>query len=103
RWFDAGNVLELSGDLSDEKKIQQLYRVDGLHAIVKKFFPHANESESALLMEFVLYGLSVYSLISKKLSDDRVAFQDLMGSMMNLGNLGTSDEEDYFGDDDDNR
>jgi magnesium chelatase subunit I len=54
-------------------------------------------------MEFVLYGLSVYSLISKKLSDDRVAFQDLMGSMMNLGNLGTGDEEDYFGDDDDNR
>jgi magnesium chelatase subunit I len=74
-----------------------------LHAVVKKFFPHANESESALLMEFVLYGLSVYSLISKKLSDDRVAFQDLMGSMMNLGNLGTGDEEDYFGDDDDNR
>jgi magnesium chelatase subunit I len=99
RWFDAGNVLELSGDLSDEKKIQQLYRVDGLHPLVKKFFPKANEMETALLMEFVLYGLSGYSLISKKINDNRVAFQDLMGSMMNLGNIGAGDEEDFFGDD----
>jgi magnesium chelatase subunit I len=85
--------------LSDEKKIQHLYRVDGLHALVKKFFPQANESESALLMEFVLYGLSVYSLISKKMNDDRVAFQDLMGSMMNLGNLTAGEDEDDFSDD----
>jgi magnesium chelatase subunit I len=99
RWFDAGNVLELSGDLSDEKKIQQLYRVDGLHALVKKFFPGASEAENALLMEFVLYGLSVHSMISKKLTDDRVAFRDLMGSMMNLGNLQAGEEEDYFSDD----
>ena len=99
RWFDAGNVLELSGDLSDEKKIQQLYRVDGLHALVNKFFPGASEAENALLMEFVLYGLSVHSMISKKLTDDRVAFRDLMGSMMNLGNLQTGEEEDYFSDD----
>jgi magnesium chelatase subunit I len=99
RWFDAGNVLELSGDLSDEKKIQQLYRVEGLHALVKKFFPAASEAENALLMEFVLYGLSVHSMISKKLTDDRVAFRDLMGSMMNLGNLQAGEEEDYFSDD----
>jgi len=99
RWFDAGNVLELSGDLSDEKKIQQLYRVDGLHALVNKFFPGASEAENALLMEFVLYGLSAHSMISKKLTDDRVAFRDLMGSMMNLGNLQTGEEEDYFSDD----
>jgi magnesium chelatase subunit I len=99
RWFDAGNVLELSGDLSDEKKIQQLYCVEGLHALVKKFFPAASEAENALLMEFVLYGLSVHSMISKKLTDDRVAFRDLMGSMMNLGNLQAGEEEDYFSDD----
>jgi magnesium chelatase subunit I len=85
--------------LSDEKKIQQLYCVEGLHALVKKFFPAASEAENALLMEFVLYGLSVHSMISKKLTDDRVAFRDLMGSMMNLGNLQAGEEEDYFSDD----
>jgi magnesium chelatase subunit I len=66
---------------------------------VNKFFPGASEAENALLMEFVLYGLSVHSMISKKLTDDRVAFRDLMGSMMNLGNLQTGEEEDYFSDD----
>lgn len=100
RWFDAGNQLNLPVDISDEKKIQQLYQVDGLFGIVKKHFPTVNERENALLMEFVLYGLSVYSLISKKMDDGSIAFKDLMGSIMNLGNLNLGDEEDYFNQDD---
>lgn len=100
RWFDAGNQLNLPVDISDEKKIQQLYQVDGLFGMVKKHFPTANERENALLMEFVLYGLSVYSLISKKMEDGSIAFKDLMGSIMNLGNLHLGDEEDYFNQDD---
>ena len=100
RWFDAGNHLNLPVDISDEKKIQQLYQVDGLFGMVKKHFPTANERENALLMEFVLYGLSVYSLISKKMEDGSIAFKDLMGSIMNLGNLHLGDEEDYFNQDD---
>ncbi len=62
-----------------------LYQVDGLHALVKKFFPHADEDQAALLMEFVLHGLSSYSLISKKVFESRVEFKDLVGSMMNFG------------------
>lgn len=100
RWFDAGNQLNLPVDISDEKKIQQLYQVDGLFGMVKKHFPTANERENALLMEFVLYGLSVYSLISKKMEDGSIAFKDLMGSIMNLGNLHLGDEDDYFNQDD---
>jgi len=52
------------------------------------------------LMEFILYGLSVYSVISKKMNDGRITFNDLMGSMMNLGNLNLGDEEDFFSEDD---
>ena len=61
-----------------------LYQVDGLHALVKKYFAHANEKETALLMEFVLHGLASYSLISKKIFETRVEFKDLIGSMMNF-------------------
>lgn len=100
RWFDAGNYLDIPVDITDEKKIQQLYQVDGLYGIVKKQFPTINERESALLMEFVLYGLSVYSIISKKMEDGRISFKDLMGSMMNLGNLNLGEEEDFFPEDD---
>ncbi len=100
RWFDAGNHLDLLLDMKDADKIAALYKVDGLYGFVKKYFPQANEKENALLMEFVLHGLSSYSLISKKTIDGKIEFKDLMGSMMNLGSmeLGGEDElneEDY--------
>ena len=52
--------------------------------LVKKFFPQANETQAALLMEFVLHGLASYSLISKKLLESQIEFKDLVGSMMNF-------------------
>ncbi|MEP7257571.1 MAG: magnesium chelatase [Flavitalea sp.] len=93
-WFDKGNSLNLLFNTTDAEKIQELYKIDGLHALVKKHFKQANEMETALLMEFVLHGLSAYSLISKKIVDNRIEFKDLMGSMLNLGSAtGFSDEE----------
>ena len=92
-WFDDGNNLSLALDLNDEKKIQQLYSVNGLHALVKKHFHAANEKENALLMEFVLHGLAAYSLISKKVLEGNISFNDLMGSMLNYGNENDQDDE----------
>ena len=91
-WFDKGNSLNLLFHTKDADKIQQLYKVDGLHALVKKYFKQANEKEAALLMEFVLHGLAAFSMISKKILESRIEFKDLMGSM--LGNTTTfSDDE----------
>src|ERR1700748_871136 len=101
-WFDKGNHLNLFFNTPDAEKIQQLYKVDGLHALVKKFFKHANEREAALLMEFVLHGLAAYSLISKKVVEGKIEFKDLIGSMVNLGSTGSSfgsEEEDLDSDD----
>ena len=96
KWFDAGNHLDLLLDMKDDEKILALYKVDGLFGIVKKHFPQADDKQSALLMEFVLHGLSAYSLISKKMIDGKIEFKDLMGSMMNLGSMNF--EEDDFND-----
>ena len=85
RWFDNGNHLHVFLETKDEDKIQLLYKVDGLHALVKKHYKTASEKENALLMEFVLHGLASYSLISKKVLDGKIEFKDLMGSMFNLG------------------
>jgi magnesium chelatase subunit I len=71
--------------MKDAEKISALYKIDGLYSFVKKYFPHANEKENALLMEFVLHGLAAYSLISKKVIEGKTEFKDLIGSMMNLG------------------
>jgi magnesium chelatase subunit I len=98
-WFDKGNSLNLFFNTRDEDRIQQLYKVDGLHALVKKYFKHANEKESALLMEFVLHGLSAYSLLSKKIVENKVEFKDLMGSMLNLGSTSNFSDEEFDSED----
>lgn len=93
RWFDSGNQLNISFDLKDDDKIQLLYKVDGLFGLVKKHFPNSSTKENALLMEFVLHGLSTFSLISKKVLEGKIEFKDLMGSMLNLSSQSFSDEE----------
>ncbi len=93
RWFDSGNHLNIFFESKDEDKVQLLYKVDGLYGLVKKYFPNANAKENALLMEFVLHGLSTHSLISKKVLDGKIEFKDLMGSMLNLGTRSFSEEE----------
>lgn len=98
-WFDKGNSLNIFFNSKDEDKIQQLYKVDGLHALVKKFFKHANEKEAALLMEFVLHGLAAYSMISKKMVEGRLEFKDLVGSMLNLGNNPSISDEGFDAED----
>jgi magnesium chelatase subunit I len=79
----------------DDEKIQQLYKVDGLHPLIKKYFKHSSEKETALLMEFVLHGLSAYSMISKKIVEGRIEFKDLIGSMVNLGPGSYSSDQDF--------
>lgn len=92
-WFNTGNHLDILLDMKDAEKIAALYKVDGLYGFVKKYFPHANEKENALLMEFVLHGLSTYSIISKKVVNGTIGFKDLMGSMMNLSSEDFNEEE----------
>jgi magnesium chelatase subunit I len=97
-WFDAGNALNLFLETKDDDKIQKLYKVNGLHALVKKHYSTLNEKETALLMELVLHGLAAHSLISKKFIDGKIEFKDLMGSMLNMGSEHFS-EEDFNEDD----
>jgi len=96
-WFDKGNNLNIFFNTTDKDKVLLLYKVDGLHALVKKHFPGANEMETALLMEFILHGLSSHSLISKKILETKIEFKDLIGSMMNLGNRNYEEEFDEEG------
>ncbi|NDC41816.1 MAG: magnesium chelatase [Chitinophagia bacterium] len=95
-WFGKGNELLSLQDDSDEACLQDLFKVDGLYAAVKQYYPNVDDRQAALLMEFMLHGLSEFSLISKK-GVDRAgySFSDILGSMMNL-NLSDSDEEEGY-------
>jgi len=99
-WFDAGNSLDLLLDMKDADKIAALYKVDGLYGFVKKYYHSASDLENALLMEFVLHGLSSYSLISKKVIEGRIEFKDLMGSIINLGGMQFNEDDDELNEDD---
>lgn len=92
-WFDSGNSLQLFLETKDADKVQLLYKVSGLHALVKKHYPNLDEMETALLMELVLHGLAAYSTISKKVIDGKIEFKDLMGSMINLGSEHFTEED----------
>ena len=98
-WFDKGNQLNQFFNTKDDDKVQQLYKVDGLHSLIKKYFKHTNDKEAALLMEFVLHGLAAYSLISKKVVEGKIEFKDLIGSMVNLGSGSYNTDEEFDSDD----
>jgi magnesium chelatase subunit I len=93
-WFGRGHELLMLQDAGDAAYKEKLYSVDGLYAAVKSFYPKADESQAALLMEFLLHGLSEFSLISKKgVETGGYAFGDILGSMMNMS-FGEEEEED---------
>ena len=94
-WFGKGNDLLILQDETDASYLAHLYKVDGLYAAVKQFYPNADEAQAGLLMEFLLHGLSEFSMISKKgVEKGGYAFGDMLGSMLNM-TLGENDEEDF--------
>jgi len=91
-WFGKGNDLLLLQEENDAAYLANLYKVDGLYAVVKQYYPDASEDRSALLMEFLLHGLAEFSLISKKGAErGGYSFGDMLGSMLNMS---ISDDED---------
>lgn len=95
QWFDKGNAVQLLQDVNDKQYETSLQKVEGLKDLIKAKFPHANNKEQLLLMEFVLHGLASYSLISKKVVENETRFSDLLGTMMNFGTA-TEEESDGF-------
>lgn len=87
-WFDKGNTLEIMNDVPDAEKNNSLYSVDGLAALVDRYFAKAPAKDKTLYMELALHGLAAFSLISRRSSDGKTKFSDLMGSM-----LGMSDQD----------
>jgi magnesium chelatase subunit I len=93
-WFGKGNELVLLQDSSDESYVHELYQVNGLYGAVKQYYPKAEDTELVLMMEFLLHGLSEYSLISKKgVEAGGFTFADILGSMLNMS-MDENDEDE---------
>ncbi len=80
-WFSKGNSIDLFNSISDRDYEKILNSVPGLKDFVKIFFPDASQQSILLLMEFTLFGMSEFSLISKFRLEQGLQFKDIMSSM----------------------
>ncbi len=87
-WFSAGNVLDLFLAGTYKEYVVSLKKVAGLENFVKQFKPEVKGDELLLWMEFVIYGLSEYSLLLRNQLVQGSQFKDLVGSIFS--------EEDFF-------
>ncbi len=81
-WFDKGNRLEVSGEISETEYKKRLDAVPGLESLARSRFANAKSHELPLLMEFVVDGLNQNYLLSKEILGPRVLYRDAVSSMM---------------------
>ena len=94
-WFKKGNKADLMMNLTDKDYIALLHKIPQLENVVKKFQPSMNGNSRILLMEFLLFGLSEFSLLSRTKIEDGIQFRDMLSSMFTMPN-----EEDFEDEDD---
>lgn len=93
-WF-ATETRALEDGLDDAAYRTALSGVDGLQRLVKRYAPHADEAEQTLLMEFVLFGLAEFSVISATHDDEGISFSDILSAIFSA-----EDDPDLEGDED---
>ncbi len=90
-WFSKGNQLDLLNNVSNKEYEKILTNVPGLKEIIDEIFPDTDKADGLLFMEFLLHGLSEYSLLSKFRLEKGLQFKDMLSSMFTMP---SSDEDD---------
>jgi magnesium chelatase subunit I len=82
RWFEGGNTIELSDEMSLPEYAAALDRVSGLRETAVRHMPGADPVHELLsVMEFILDGLHQSSKIAKDEVAHRTSYKDLVGSI----------------------
>lgn len=93
-WFKKGNKADLMMNLSDKEYKALLHNIPDLENIVKKFQPSVDVNSRLLLMEFLLFGLSEFSLLSRTKIEDGIEFRDMLSSMFTMPKGEDFEDED---------
>lgn len=91
-WFNSGKYIDLNKNASNTDYKDTLHKVNGLSDLVNTFHQNETEENKLLLMEFLLFGLSEYSLLSKEVIESGLKFKDMLSSMFNINQ--SEDDED---------
>lgn len=82
QWFEAGNKIEISDDMTIERYTKELDKVKGLREVSKRHMTKVDERyELPSVMEFVLDGLHQNSKIAKDEVDHVTSYKDMVGSI----------------------
>ncbi len=87
-WFEKGNMVDLIFDASEKEYQKELKSIPGLEQLVDKYQKTPHEGFKYFLMEFALFGLAEYSMLSKHQLAQGMQFKDLFTSMFNMPELG---------------
>lgn len=90
-WFEKGNMVDLIFDSTEKEYRKELTNIPGLENLVNKFQKTPHEGFKYFMMEFALFGLAEYSMLSKHQLEQGMQFKDLFTSMFNMP--GMEDEE----------
>jgi len=91
-WFGKSNMVDFLNDFSVKDYQTELESISGLRNLIEKYQKKASEPFKLYLMEFALYALVEFSLLSKHPLEKGMQFKDLLSSM-----LGMPDEDDEDG------
>jgi magnesium chelatase subunit I len=93
-WFRNGNTIDIFNDSNDKDYAARLNSIDGLDSLIERVYPNILGREKLFMMEFVLHGLSEYSMIAKKSLEKGLVFKDLTDSLFDLDNMNFDDDEE---------
>ncbi len=96
-WFNKGNTLDFLFDESITDYETGLNRLSFLKDIVQKFHPALTGQQQLIYMEFLLFGLSEFSLLSKQKLERSLKFSDMISSMFNSSE--PEEDEDFLNED----
>ncbi len=100
QWFKKGKTVDLLSTLSNKEYKKVLNGIPGLKEVVDKYFPDEKPETKLLLMEFVLFGLSEYSMLSRFRLENGVQFKDMLSSMFTMSPEEDAENDSQLFDDD---
>ncbi len=92
-YFSGGNQVTLGILDTPEAYANMLDAVPGLDDLIFDSSLRTEPSDRLFWKEFILFGLSEYSVISKKILEKETRFADMLGSLIDLENLDFEQEE----------
>lgn len=95
-WFSKGNEVDILNNCTNDDYKLKLESIPGLKKLVDKLHPNTTDNEKLLMMEFLLHGLSEYSLLSRHKLEYGIQFKDMISSMFAKSDDDDKDDEEFY-------